>query len=117
MLFDCRAELGAVEHREDLECVGDLHCGSILITVAGDDPAAEPLRGDRKLAAELARAEQHQGRKIHRRGDSGAAEARLDRDERGEMMRSILLVTAAALLVGAAPVKKLLTPNDIVAQA
>jgi peptidylprolyl isomerase len=33
------------------------------------------------------------------------------------MMRSILLVTAAALLVGAAPVKKLLTPNDIVAQA
>ena len=32
-------------------------------------------------------------------------------------MRSILLVTAAALLLGAAPVKKLLTPNDIVAQA
>jgi peptidylprolyl isomerase len=32
-------------------------------------------------------------------------------------MRSILLVTAAALLIGAAPAKKLLTPNDIVAQA
>ena len=32
-------------------------------------------------------------------------------------MRSLLIVTAAALLVGAAPAKKLLTPNDIVAQA
>jgi peptidylprolyl isomerase len=32
-------------------------------------------------------------------------------------MRPILLVTAAALLIGAAPAKKLLTPNDIVAQA
>jgi len=32
-------------------------------------------------------------------------------------MRLLLLVTAAALLVGAAPAKKLLTPNDIVAEA
>jgi peptidylprolyl isomerase len=32
-------------------------------------------------------------------------------------MRSLLLVTAAALLIGAAPAKKLLTPNDIVAQS
>ncbi|HEV8407572.1 MAG TPA: peptidylprolyl isomerase, partial [Sphingomicrobium sp.] len=32
-------------------------------------------------------------------------------------MRSLLLVTAAALLVGATPAKKLLTPNDIVAAA
>ena len=32
-------------------------------------------------------------------------------------MRSMLLVTAAALLVGAAPAKKLLTPNDIVAMS
>jgi len=32
-------------------------------------------------------------------------------------MRSWLLVTAAALLLGAAPAKKLLTPNDIVAQS
>jgi len=32
-------------------------------------------------------------------------------------MRSLMLVTAAALLIGAAPAKKLLTPNDIVAQA
>jgi len=32
-------------------------------------------------------------------------------------MRSWLLVTAAALLIGAAPAKKLLTPNDIVAQS
>jgi len=32
-------------------------------------------------------------------------------------MRPILLVTAAALLIGAGPAKKLLTPNDIVAQA
>jgi peptidylprolyl isomerase len=32
-------------------------------------------------------------------------------------MRSLLLVTAAALLVGAAPAKKLPTPNDIIAAA
>ncbi|MFL6784933.1 MAG: peptidylprolyl isomerase [Sphingomicrobium sp.] len=32
-------------------------------------------------------------------------------------MRSLLLVTAAALLVGAAPARKLLTPNDIVSSA
>lgn len=32
-------------------------------------------------------------------------------------MRSLLLVTAAALLIGAAPAKKLPTPNDIVAAA
>src|SRR6478672_11499236 len=32
-------------------------------------------------------------------------------------MRSILLTTAAALLIGAAPAEKLLTPNDIVAQS
>jgi peptidylprolyl isomerase len=32
-------------------------------------------------------------------------------------MRSLLLVTAAALLIGAAPAKKLLTPTDIVAAA
>ena len=32
-------------------------------------------------------------------------------------MRSMLLVTVAALLVGAAPAKKLLTPNDIVAMS
>ena len=32
-------------------------------------------------------------------------------------MRSLLLVTSAALLIGAAPPKKLLTPNDIVAQS
>src|SRR6478672_6480157 len=32
-------------------------------------------------------------------------------------MRTILLTTAAALLIGAAPAKKLLTPNDIVAAA
>ena len=32
-------------------------------------------------------------------------------------MRSLLLATAAAVLIGAAPPKKLLTPNDIVAQS
>src|SRR6476661_4666129 len=51
-------------------------------------------------------------------GDSGAAIARLDRAGSGEeRMRSLLLVTAAALLIGAAPAKKLLTPNDVVAQS
>ena len=32
-------------------------------------------------------------------------------------MRTILLIAAAAQLIGAAPAKKLLTPNDIVAAA
>jgi peptidylprolyl isomerase len=32
-------------------------------------------------------------------------------------MRSLLLVTGAALLIGAAPARKLLTPSDVVAQA
>ena len=32
-------------------------------------------------------------------------------------MKPLILLAAAGLLIGAAPVKKLLTPNDIVAQA
>ena len=53
-------------------------------------------------------------------GDSRAANAPLDRlQARGflEKMRSLFLVTAAALLVGAGPSKKLLTPTDVVAGA
>ena len=50
----------AVEHREDLARVGDLHRGRIVVAVAGDHPAAEPLGGDGEFAAELAGAEQHQ---------------------------------------------------------
>ena len=44
----------AVEHREDLERVRDLHRGRILVAVAGDDPAAEPLGSDGEFAAEFA---------------------------------------------------------------
>ena len=48
-------------------------------------------------------------------GDSGGAIARLDRRRAGrESMRSLLFVASVALLTGAAPPKKLLTPNDIV---
>jgi peptidylprolyl isomerase len=36
---------------------------------------------------------------------------------KGKFMRPMLLMTAAALLIGAAPAAKLLTPNDIVAQS
>src|SRR5205809_4784939 len=52
-------------------------------------------------------------------GDSGAAIARLDRCNPGEgkLMRSLLLMSAAALLIGAAPAKPMLTPSDIVAKA
>ena len=61
VLLDRRAQRGAVEHREDFARVGDLHGRRIGIAVAGDDPAAEPLGGDGEFAAELARAEQHEG--------------------------------------------------------
>ena len=72
VLLDRFAERRAVEHREHLERVGDLHRGRILITVAGDHPAAEPLGGDRELPAQLAGAEQHQSGGVHDGGDSGA---------------------------------------------
>ena len=35
----------------------------------------------------------------------------------GKLMRSLLLMSAAALLIGAAPAKPMLTPSDIVAKA
>ena len=73
VLLDRGAKRLAVEHREHLERVGDLHRRRVGIAVAGDDPAAEALGGDREFAAELARAEQHQGGEVHGRGDSGAA--------------------------------------------
>ena len=65
VLLDRGAERLAVEHREDLERVGHLHRRRIGVAVAGDHPAAEPLGGDGEFAAELARAEQHQGGEIH----------------------------------------------------
>ena len=67
MLLDRRAQRRAVEHREDFARVGDLHRRRVVVAVAGDDPAAEPLGGDGEFAAELARAEQHEGGKIHGR--------------------------------------------------
>src|SRR5207253_9696464 len=49
--------------------------------------------------------------------DSDGAIARLERPQGEKYMRSLLLVTSAALLIGAAPPKKLLTPNDVVSQS
>src|SRR5206468_1136519 len=83
VLLDRRTQLLAVEHREDLERVGELHRRGVGVAVAGDHPAAETLGGDGELAAELARAEQHQGCKIHAARDSWVANARLDRDATG----------------------------------
>ena len=60
VLLDRFAQRRAVEHRKDLERIGDLHRRRILVAVAGDQPAAEPLGGDRELPAQLAGAEQHQ---------------------------------------------------------
>jgi hypothetical protein len=57
----------AVEHREDLEGVCHLHGRRILVTVAGDDPAAEPLGGDCEFPAELAGTQEHQSGDMHRR--------------------------------------------------
>ena len=58
VLLDRGAQRGAVEHREDLARVGDLHRRRAGIGIAGDDIGAEPLGRDDELAAELARAEQ-----------------------------------------------------------
>jgi len=41
----------------------------------------------------------------------------LDRRDWGESDAILVLMTAVALAIGAAPPKKLLTPNDIVAQS
>ena len=71
--LDRRPQRPAVEHREDLASIGDLHRRRILVAVAGDHPAAEPLGGDSEFPAEFARPQQHQCGDIHRRGDSGAA--------------------------------------------
>ncbi len=67
VLLDRGAKRGAVEHREDLERVGHLHRRGVGVAVARDHPAAEALGGDGELAAELARAEQHQGGGEHGR--------------------------------------------------
>ncbi len=65
VLLDRRAQRRAVEHREDLARVGQLHRRGIVVAVAGDDPAAEPLGGDGEFAAQFAGAEQHEGGEIH----------------------------------------------------
>ena len=72
VLLDRGAERGAVEHREDFERVGKLHRRRVGVAVAGDDPAAEALGGDREFAAELARSEQHQGGEVHARAIAAA---------------------------------------------
>jgi hypothetical protein len=68
----------AVEHREHVKGVRELHRRRIGVAIAGDDPATEPLGGDGELAPELAGAEQHQGGKVHGSADSGAAGAPLE---------------------------------------
>ena len=68
VLLDRGAERFSVEHRKDLERVGELHCRRVGIAVARDHPAAQALGRDRELAAQFARAQQHQGG-----GEHGAA--------------------------------------------
>ena len=65
MLLDRRAQRRPVEHRENLARIGELHRRGIVVAVAGDHPAAEPLGRDRDFAPEFARPEQHDGGKIH----------------------------------------------------
>ena len=71
--FHCGPKSLAVEHRENLERIGDLHGRSIFIAVAGNDPAAEPFRGDRELAAKLARSQKHQCGGVHLRAIAAPA--------------------------------------------
>jgi len=65
MLFDRAPQRRPVEHREDFARVGELHRGSIVVAVAGDHPASEPLGGNRHFAPQFARSEQHDGGEIH----------------------------------------------------
>ncbi len=57
--LDHRAQARAVEHREDVAAVRDLHRRRVRVAVAGDDLAAEALQFDGHLLAELAGTEQH----------------------------------------------------------
>ena len=83
MLVDGGAERGAVEHRENFESVGDLHRRRVRVTVAGDYSAAEPLRGDREFAPQLA---EPSSIRVARNmaPDSGVRLARLDRGCKGK---------------------------------
>jgi hypothetical protein len=47
--------------------------GSVFVSVAGNDPAAEPLGGDREFPAELARSQEHQSGDMHRRAIAARA--------------------------------------------
>ncbi len=58
VLGDRGAQRDPVEHREYLTRIGDLHRGRIVIAVAGDDPAAEPLGRNDEFAPQFARTEQ-----------------------------------------------------------
>src|SRR3546814_13094084 len=64
VFFDRGAQRVAVEHRKNLKRVGDLHRGRTGIAVARDDMAAEALRGNHDFAAELARAERSEERRV-----------------------------------------------------
>jgi hypothetical protein len=69
MVLDGAPKCRSIEHREDFERIGHLHGRCILIAIAGDDAAAEPLCGNREFTPEFARAKEHECRKVH--GDSG----------------------------------------------
>ena len=51
------SQLFAIEHREDLARIGQLHCGGIVIGIAGHDIGAEALGGDDEFAAQFSGAE------------------------------------------------------------
>ena len=58
VLFDRGTQRVAIEHRENLGFVGDLHRGRAGVTVAGDHMAAEPFCRNDELAAKLTGTEQ-----------------------------------------------------------
>ena len=58
MPFHGFAKLRSIQHREHFTRVGHLHCGRMIIRIAGDDPRPEPLGRYHELAAEFAGAEE-----------------------------------------------------------
>src|SRR5687768_7061176 len=110
VLLDRDPQRLAVEHRKNLAGVGDLHRRCVGVAVAGDDLAAEPLGGNGKFLAELARAKQHEGGDMH--------ESALTRAAKEMSMRRLAVLPAFALVAAmqpAMPPAPPKTPTDVIA--
>ncbi len=68
VLFRCRAQGCAVQHREHLAPIRQLHRRGVVIAVTGDHPRAEALGGNHEFAAQLARTEQQDGGNVAHAG-------------------------------------------------